>query len=1635
MKLPYFWLGASALLALSTTTRANVEKSALSGSNLVVDSGLVNVINLDPIGIPGQEPMPEQWMTQIMPPRAPDLIFSENFEDEAVINRWVLDSDNEGRIEVVDHEGSEWLQMDDHTDNAVFSQNIATHTVDIGGLSRLQLDFDFARANDEWHATLIDQANFPQDPSLSSTYEDYAFDGLILRAGSDDKERALHLPAESLFEGQNSINLGDFLLLSDEALEIGLYQYDNFSAPSDGLLWDNIQLTGYQHREIYLEPTYSIVESAAALPITVIIDPAPEEEIVLMLSNSNQSSRSLPPYTAPVDSPDTWPSTAVYPAGASFAQLDFPVFYEDETLSGDRILNLAVSDGVYVSDPFQVTIQDDEPAGLELAVPESIEEDGIATFTVFSRNLETRYSSISVQLDSSDSDLLDVPSSVRVQREGSPVEGGGASALVDVAVPYDPALTGDRTVTITASFGEESISSETVILDRNSLVPQIEQISGTLAEGSQPATFRVFFKADLSEPATIALQSSDPQAELSDSSITIDPESGDGTFSVSALDDSLAQGNRDFTIQAEATFASGGIYQNASTFTILDNEIAGFSAQVPDMLERGATFDLDLIATTADGHPVTGYQGTVRLLLRDPQLPGSIELATGLRFSEGELSATIDLPADASGSTLVAETEDGVSFPIAQVVLYGAIDFATNSLTYDTDREQFYAISGGEALAGHLHSITPINPRTLEIGTGIFIGNHPTISTLTFDNAYLYVGQRNGYTVSRLNLDSLNVDQVITLTGVGTPWTDYSYFPMQILTFPNDPQRIVVSQDAVSSSYTNVVAYQNGTPLPDHLSHEWLSMVNGAQPDIFYALYGASLRKYQSTPTGFTLLEEARNLLDGASSMHIDGQGDVIVSNAGHVIDGTEMKRNTRISLRWENNNGYWSTNADVVETDLARSRIYFAKGQELLVYEAQSYTLVERFNVPVTGDITELVRYGKTGLAIATDNAEVLFIESPALVPGGEPTDLRITLDASPIPAQVVEPVTFSGSIENLSSETAHAVNLVLQVNEGISLPGVVPEDSGDSQWVVPVGDLSSGERYEFSVNGTPTALTTLVASATATLQTLDLDYSNNQDVIVFNAGFESAPNSVNVFEMLCNGAVYDPLNEWIIVTTQDTADDGIANQLLAIDPLTGLIERAVALPGEGTQIRLSDDSSVLYVLSQTRSNAYRINWPVGTVEESISFGDRRVDDFEILSSASNTLVVAGGNRGVTIYDGEIARPQPTGTYNGSLIELLPEPNLLFAFNDEHTGFESFKFEITESGLQTLVEKGNLFSGFNKTMKADGYHVYDSRGMVVRADLMSVSGSFDLTRMSPSASSVEPERALQRVYFAGQKTIASCDAESLLLVRQIEFPDLPANIETLERWGDDGFASVLSNGSLAIVRTDLVPESAAEIDLLVDLEDGATVVSPDLLVTGSAFTGQGIHSVYVNGVMSSTGNAFANWSASIHLEHGPNLVRVIANAAGSDSEVTEVYTIHYENPARVAELAAASQWLHAATGHSVSEQTLETSDLDQDGMNDLAEFLFGTDPSVPDRAAPDVHTNEDDGMVVSFVHRENSSYSFEVKLSTNLLDWTNADSAITALGVPEPLAEKPGYARSRFSVDTSQASRSFVRITVEGLE
>lgn len=331
-----------------------------------------------------------------------EILFFDDFEAVDALDRWEIESTNQGRVQIAGDPrdaSNQGLLMDDMVNDVIFSQNIARTTVSIAGFTDIQVSAEVYSFNNHVHTIA-------------------GFDGIVLRAGNLMRRFSSTWEVEQSFSIVVDEELRMAAAAGDGLLTIELQQYGNFSVPHNGLLFDDVKVTGRPIREIHVVSPLVILKSEP-LELILLVDPSPGGDVELSLLRDGN-----------------FHAKATYPKEVEMAALTFPNF-DNNTLDGDQFYQLVITDGHFSSLPFHVLVLDDTPAGLDLLLPESITEGATAMGTVSVTS--NRTTAIEISLETSDPSVASVPQSVTLQPHSSTIN-------FPITTFKDPRVLDDRVV-------------------------------------------------------------------------------------------------------------------------------------------------------------------------------------------------------------------------------------------------------------------------------------------------------------------------------------------------------------------------------------------------------------------------------------------------------------------------------------------------------------------------------------------------------------------------------------------------------------------------------------------------------------------------------------------------------------------------------------------------------------------------------------------------------------------------------------------------------------------------------------------------------------------------------------------------------------------------------------------------------------------------------------------------------------------------------------------------------------------------------------------------------------------------------------------------------------------------------------
>jgi len=295
-------------------------------------------------------------------------------------------------------------------------------------------------------------------------------------------------------------------------------------------------------------------------------------------------------------------------------------------------------------------------------------------------------------------------------------------------------------------------------------------------------------------------------------------------------------------------------------------------------------------------------------------------------------------------------------------------------------------------------------------------------------------------------------------------------------------------------------------------------------------------------------------------------------------------------------------------------------------------------------------------------------------------------------------------------------------------------------------------------------------------------------------------------------NDLVYDPVSSKLYASISANAPTN-ANQVIAIDPVTGLSTGGVTILNHPGPLAVSDDGSRLYVGKIGASEVQSVNLPSMTVNPSFTlpngtFGTVIVEDIKVVPGDSRSVAISLGytastprHAGVAIYTNGVELLNKTPGHTGSnKIVFGNNASVLYGINTDSTenGFRVMNVDATgvsvisiAPGLTASSTIAGVIPSARDVVYAAG-RSYLANGLIVDPVALVQTGSFLFTAL-PFSQSVATDVANNRVYFLGEAwpnfVVEAFDANTRVSTGSIAVPfNLPIP-DTLKVMGNNGLA------------------------------------------------------------------------------------------------------------------------------------------------------------------------------------------------------------------------------------------------------
>jgi murein DD-endopeptidase MepM/ murein hydrolase activator NlpD len=441
----------------------------------------------------------------------------------------------------------------------------------------------------------------------------------------------------------------------------------------------------------------------------------------------------------------TLPASVVIPAGETMASFTItPV--NDSLADGNQKTTFTASALGFVSGTADFVVVDDETAILALSLlANSIPENNGTTIATVTRNTITNLPMI-VNLSSNNTLAVSIPSNVTIPS-------GSSSTTFAVTAVNDAIATGNQTSTLSATaIGFIDGSARLTIVDDETATLTLSLSVSSITEKGGVAVGTVSRNTPTLTPLVVNLTSSG--AVTIPNSVTIPSGASSVTFTVTAVDDTLAYGDRSATLNASVNGFTSGVSQLA----ILDDDLAtlSLSLSVNSISENGGTSVGTVTRNTPTLAPlVVNLTNNITAVT----IPSTVTIPAGAQSSTFTVTAVNDSIADENKvATLTASVADFVSAATQITVVDDEV--ATLALTLSSS-----------SMLERNGTITAIINRNTSTDKPLLVNLTNSNSALANLPATLIIpsgSESATFTVTAINDAIAAGDQVATLTGSAT---------------------------------------------------------------------------------------------------------------------------------------------------------------------------------------------------------------------------------------------------------------------------------------------------------------------------------------------------------------------------------------------------------------------------------------------------------------------------------------------------------------------------------------------------------------------------------------------------------------------------------------------------------------------------------------------------------------------------------------------------------------------------------------------------------------------------------------------------------------------------------------------------
>jgi len=289
-----------------------------------------------------------------------------------------------------------------------------------------------------------------------------------------------------------------------------------------------------------------------------------------------------------------------------------------------------------------------------------------------------------------------------------------------------------------------------------------------------------------------------------------------------------------------------------------------------------------------------------------------------------------------------------------------------------------------------------------------------------------------------------------------------------------------------------------------------------------------------------------------------------------------------------------------------------------------------------------------------------------------------------------------------------------------------------------------------------------------------------------------------------------YDPVRDVLYASTP--ASNRLGGNLIAvINPVNGVLERALPAGSEPEQLAISDDAQFLYTSLNGAMGAKRFALANGSADVEFQFSTNDMNfayDLEVRPGNPAKVAVSLGSFNmaspypstVMLYDGGVQLTNQNGTARG--LTFSADGNALFGYYSPGTSYGFVRMAVGEYGLVS----SELVSGFSSMpgdLKFSNGRLYSSSGQVVEPYAPFPIGGFSAS--GPHTVDADVGRAYYLTQAGSNWELRAFDVATLTAIGTQVVANVQGTPSSLIRCGADRLAFRTSSGQVFIVRGAIV--------------------------------------------------------------------------------------------------------------------------------------------------------------------------------------------------------------------------------------